>query len=192
VAKYSDCTDDELIALMKADSQEAYTVIYDRYKALLFRHAYKKTGNADEAQDVLQDVFLALWNKRELVAEDHNLSGYLYTAIRNKILNLFAQKQVRSKYEASLLSFSVGGNVVTDYLIRERQLTEIINQEISAMPKKMREIFLLSRREHLKNKEIAELLNISEHTVATQLKRALKLLRMRLGLLLYLFFLINH
>lgn len=192
MAAYSNYTDYELIALMKEGSQGAYTVIYDRYKALMFRHAYKKLGNHEEAQDVIQDVFLTLWNRRAQVDEDNNLSGYLYTAIRNKILNIFAQKQVRSRYEESLLHFAESGNVVSDHLIRERQLAELIDKEISAMPEKMQEIFLLSRKAHMKNKEIAESLNISEHTVATQLKRALKLLRVRLDLLLYLFFLISH
>ncbi|MBB5440866.1 RNA polymerase sigma-70 factor (ECF subfamily) [Pedobacter sp. AK017] len=183
---YSTYTDQELTALLKGGDRIAYTEIYDRYKSLLYRHTYKKLGDADEAQDVLQDVFLNLWNKREHLLEAQNVSGYLYTAIRNKVLNLFAQKKVRSKYEVSLLEFSESESAITDHLVREHQLSALIEQEINAMPEKMRAVFTLSRTEHLKNKEIAERLGISEHTVATQMKRALKHLRVRLGLVVYL------
>jgi len=183
---YSSYSDQELAALLKAGDAYAYTEIYDRYKALLYRHAYKKLGDAAEAGDVMQDIFLMLWNKREYLREGENLSGYLYTAVRNKILNIFAQKKVRSHYEDSVLQYSLHHEAVTDHLVREHELAERIAKEIDELPEKMREIFVLSRHQYLKNKEIAELLGLSEHTVATQLKRALKQLRIRLGLMVYI------
>lgn len=186
MTSYKGYSDHELAVLLKKGDQKAYTEIYNRYNSLLYRHAYKKTGDPSAAQDVIQDVFLTLWNKKEEIDETSNLSGYLYTAIRNKILNLFAQKKVRDRYEDSVLQFTEKGVTLTDHLIREKQLAELIEKEIGAMPEKMREIFVLSRRQHLKNKEIAEKLGISEHTVATQLKRALKFLRTKLGLVLYI------
>lgn len=186
MAAYKTYSDQELAVLLKDGDQNAYTEIYDRYSPLLYRHAYKKLGNVTESSDVIQDVFLTVWSKRSLIDTAENLSGYLYTAVRNNILNLFAHKKVRSKYEDSLGQFAGGDGTVTDYLVREHQMAEMIEREISALPEKMREIFLLSKRQHMKNKEIAELLGISEHTVATQMKRALKQLRGRLGLVLYI------
>lgn len=188
---YPDLSDHDLVSLMKAGDSMAYTAIYDRYKSPMYVHAYHKTGDKDEAQDVLQDVFLNLWNKKEQVAEDENLSGYLYTAIRNRILNLIAHQKIRNKYEESLAQFAESGVVVTDHLVREKQFSDLIEKEIDALPPKMKEIFLLSRKGHLKNKEIAGQLGISEHTVATQIKRALKILRIRLGLLMYVVFLFS-
>lgn len=188
---YSNYSDYELTILFKNGDQKAYTEIYKRYNRLLYHHAYRKTGDAAAAQDVLQDVFLSLWNKKSYLQEDANLSGYLYTALRNKILNLFAQKKVRDRYEESLQKFSQTNLVFTDHLVRERQLNALIAQEISLMPEKMQQIFRMSRQHHLKNKEIAELLGISEHTVATQLKRALKQLRIKLGLVLYIAFVLS-
>lgn len=146
----------------------------------------KNLGTRKKPGDVVQDVFLTLWNRKETIQEEHNLSGYLYTAVRNKALNIFAQKKVRDSYEESLLHFANEQTIVTDHLIRERQMTELIEKEITAIPEKMREIFILSRKSYLKNKDIAELLGISEHTVATQIKRALKVLRLRIGLLIFL------
>lgn len=185
-------SDADLIVLMKKGNNQAYAAIYDRYKNVMYRHAYRKTGDREEAQDVLQDVFLNLWNKRDQVSEEENVSGYLYTAIRNRILNLFSHKKVRTRYEASLLHFTQTGSVVTDHLIREKQFSALIEEEIAALPPKMREIFLLSRSKHLKNKEIAAHLDVSEHTVATQIKRALKILRTRLGFFHYLIFLLFY
>jgi RNA polymerase sigma-70 factor (family 1) len=186
---YFELNDADLVSLMKEGNKKAYTVLYDRYKRLMYLHAYKKTGDAQEAQDVLQDVFLNLWSKRDQVSEEENLSGYLYTSIRNRILNLISHKKIRDRYEESLLQFSDMETPVADHLIREKQFSEMIQKEIDALPEKMREIFLLSRKGYLKNKEIAEHLGLSEHTVATQIKRALKILRSRLGLMLYLVFL---
>ncbi len=94
MAGYNTYTDQKLAALLKSGDRIAYTEIYDRYKTLLYQHAYKKLGDATEAQDVLQDTFLTLWQRQQEVDAESNLSGYLYTSMRNKILNLFAHKKV--------------------------------------------------------------------------------------------------
>ena len=176
----------ELIVLLKKGDQTAYTTLYDRYSKLLFSHAYQKIGDPDVVQDVLQDVFLNLWNNRAQLSENDNLSGYLYTAVRNKTLNIIAHSKVRDVYATSILEYSQSGSITTDHLIRERQFAELIEKEIAALPEKMREIFLLSRKGHLKNRQIAEQLNLSEHTVATQIKRAIRILKDRLGPLAFL------
>jgi len=182
----SDC---ELVTLLKAGDNQAYAAIYDRYKVLMFRHACNKIYDTDEAQDVLQDVFLSLWNKRADISESENLAGYIYTSIRNKTLKLIAHHKIKTNYVESILHFSETSSVATDHLVRERQFSELIEREIAALPLEMRKIFVLSRKGHLKNKEIAVKLELSEHTVATQIKRALKILRTRLGLITYLFLL---
>lgn len=189
---YLALSDAELIVLMKNGNNQAYATIYDRYKNVMFRHAYRKTGDREEAQDVLQEVFISLWHKKEQVSETENLAGYLYTGMRNRILNLISHKKVRTRYEESLLHFSQTSHTITDHLVREKQFSALIEKEIAALPPKMKEIFLLSRNKHLKNKEIAEMLDVSEHTVATQIKRALKVLRSRLGLLGYFVFLLFY
>jgi RNA polymerase sigma-70 factor (ECF subfamily) len=180
----SDC---ELVTLLKAGDNQAYAVIYDRYKVLMFRHACNKIYDIDEAQDVLQDVFLSLWNKRADISESENLAGYIYTSIRNKTLKLIAHHKIKTNYVESMLLFAeTGGSVAADHLVRERQFSELIEREIAALPLEMRKIFVMSRKGHLKNKDIAVKLELSEHTVATQIKRALKILRRRLGLIAYL------
>ncbi|PTT03192.1 hypothetical protein DBR11_02935 [Pedobacter sp. HMWF019] len=109
----------------------------------------------------------------------------------NKIVQHLAQdlvghKDVQSRYFVSLSRFAQDWEGTTDYPIREKQLQFVIDREIAGLPEKMREVFLMSRVSNLSHKEIAAQLGISEQTVSTQIKRALKILRSRLGLMLYL------
>ncbi|MCJ8208837.1 RNA polymerase sigma-70 factor [Mucilaginibacter sp. RS28] len=184
-------SDQELVSLLREGSEEAYAEIYNRYKWLLHTHAYKKLGDREAANDVIQELFAALWTKRQDIFLTTTLSAYLYTATRNRILNIIEHEKVESRYVDSLLVYANNYVASTDHLIRERQLMEIIEKEIAALPPKMREVFELSRKSHLSHKEIAEELSISEETVKKQIKNALKILRMRLGIVIYIILLTN-
>ncbi|MDB5116519.1 MAG: polymerase subunit sigma-70 [Mucilaginibacter sp.] len=187
----NELSDTELIGLLKSGDHDAFAEIYERYKYILHNHAYKKLTNREEARDVVQDVFTMLWNKREIINMHSNLSGYLYTALKNSILNLFSHREVKTKYTLSMERFSVVGNTLADYRIREQQLSELIEAEIAALPTKMREVFELSRKSHLTHKEIAERLDICEKTVDRQISNALKILRTKFGLFVFLILLIK-
>ncbi len=188
---YTKLSDHELLALLKESDRAAFAEVYDRYKVLLHIHAYKKFSDREEAKDIVQDVFASLWKNREN-SDFNNLPGYLYTAVRNSIVNHITRKEVKTKYITSMQNFSSFGQIVTDHLIREKQLADIIEKEIEALPKKMRVIFELSRKEHLSHKEIAERLSISEKTVDKQISNALKILRTRVKLMSFLTFLLSY
>jgi RNA polymerase sigma-70 factor (ECF subfamily) len=178
---YQSFTDQTLITLLRQGDKDAYTVIYDRYKNLLYNHAYKKLGDPEEVKDVLQELFTNLWNKRVDIPVAMNLSGYLYAGIRNRILNLLSHKEVENKYLTSIQQYTQEGDYSTDLVIREKEMADLIQKEIDQLPPKMREVFLLSRKENLSHHEIAEQLSISEQTVAKQVTNALRILRVRLG-----------
>ncbi|MCW3090834.1 MAG: polymerase subunit sigma-70 [Ferruginibacter sp.] len=184
-------TDQELLQLLREDNRLAYAEIYDRYKGLLFIHAYKRLNNQEEAEDVIHDLFAVLWKKRAEITINTEVAGYLYTAVRNRIFKIIAHKQIESDYFASIKHSISEGYCITDHRVRSNELVKIIENEISALPPKMREIFILSRQKNLSHKEIAERLNISEQTVSKQITNALKTLRIRLGLVVYLFFLMK-
>lgn len=183
---YQNFSDQALILLLQQGNKEAYAEIYERYKNLLYNHAYKKLGNQEEVKDVLQELFTNLWNKRADIPVTMNLSGYLYAGIRNRILNLLSHKQVENKYIASLQQFIGEEAYTTDLAIREKEFAALIQKEIDQLPPKMREVFLLSRSAYLTHQEIAERLSISEQTVAKQVTNALRILRVRLGSLIIL------
>jgi RNA polymerase sigma-70 factor (family 1) len=186
----NDCrtfSDAELVELLKAGDHHSFTEIYKRYNSLLYIYAYKKLQDNESAKDIIQEIYVHLWNSRSNLNIQTTLSGYLYKAVLNRVLNVFRHVAITQEYISSFKEVTDNAPAQTDYLIREKDLKSLIEKEINNLPEKMREIFQLRRQEYLSNKEIADRLNISEHTVATQIKRALKTLRGKLGLFLFIY-----
>ncbi len=179
---YAQYNDEKLSNLIKLGDHAAFTEIFNRYSALFYNHAYNKLRNEEEARDIVQEVFINLWSRRINLDVTNNLSGYLYTAIRNSIFNLIKHKKVVANYEVIFTQINEQHPVATDYLVREKQFAELIESEIEALPPRMREVFNLRRKEYLSNKEISARMNITESTVADQMKKALRILRFKIGL----------
>lgn len=188
---YQTLSDRELTTLLNEGDERAFTEIYERYHSLLYIYAHKKLHSKQEAQDIIQEVLTALWTKRFDFSMQISLPSYLFTAVRNKALDLFSHKKVEARYFASLQNFIDDAGIHTDFLIRENDLKNLIEKEIQALPPRMREVFRLSRKNRLTHKEIASLMDISEQTVSTQIKKALRILRVRLGLIIYLIMVIS-
>lgn len=177
-------SDESLIDLIRGGDSEAFTELYHRYKRLLVVHAYKKLGSVDDAKEVVQESFSTLWARRNKLPQTNNVSSYLYTLVRNRILNQMEHLQVEARYAASFHTFVSEQNYVTDLHLREKEMAAMIAREIDALPPKMREVFLLSRQQHLTQQQIADRLQISVFTVKNHMKAALKILRLRLGLVI--------
>lgn len=188
---YSSLTDFELTKLLISGDNKAFIEIYNRFQALLYVYACKITTDKEEAEDIVQEVFTYLWDKRTTVIFRTSISSYLYSAVRYKFFNLLDHKKIRTEYTRSFQSFLDQGEYITDDYIREKEFSQLIEKEISALPDKMREVFELSRRQNLSRKEIAEKLNVSEKTVKNQISNALKILRGKLGFFTFLILLIN-
>ncbi|WP_367866050.1 RNA polymerase sigma factor [Pedobacter sp. WC2423] len=183
---YSDYTDLDLTGLLKSGDQHAFAEIYNRYKFVLYNHAWNKLKSREEARDLIQEVFSMIWDKREVLQIGQNLSGYLYTCVHNQFINRVVHQTVKNKYIDSIKQYIERGVVYTDHLVRENMLKEIIDREIDSLPPRMKEVFILSRRQHLSHKEIAKMMNTTEQTVKKQMVYALKILRKKLGLVLFL------
>ncbi|SHG10606.1 RNA polymerase sigma-70 factor [Pedobacter caeni] len=189
---YHSLTDIELTSLLKGGDYNAFNEIYNRFQGLLFIYACKITKDNDEAEDIVQEVFLYLWDKRLSIKLHSTISSYLYSAVRYKFFNLLDHKKIRTDYRVSFQHFLNLGENITDNYIREKEFNTLIEKEISALPDKMREVFELSRKLNLSRKEISAQLNISEKTVKNQINSALKILRKRLGLFAFLILLLNR
>lgn len=182
---YQTFTDSQLVTLLRDGDHLAYTQIYKRYYFLMFAFAYKKIRDKDLAKDFVQDLFTKLWFKRETILESGNLSQFLYISLKTNMLNFFAHEKVEAKYiEALKLLASNPKANHADNKIRERQLSDYIEKQIQNLPKKMKEIFMLSRKEHFTNKEIANKLNTTESNVSHQISNAVKILKAKLNILL--------
>lgn len=192
VEKVVHLSDLELVSLIREADELAFKEIFKRYNRLLYAHAYNKLRNKEEAKDIVQEVFLSFWNySQQPEFRPLNLSAYLHTATRNKVFDFLSKSKNATTYLASLQTFLDIEDTKSDFRIREQQLQETIDQAISSLPSRMRLVFELSRKAHLSHKEIAQQLHISDQTVTDQIKKALKILRSKLGLILYLLFIFN-
>ncbi|WP_164111902.1 MULTISPECIES: RNA polymerase sigma factor [Sphingobacterium] len=178
----ADCLDTELARrLFKAD-HSAYTAIYNKYSKGLYIFALRRLGDAEESQDIIHDVFLSLWNRKEQVDLTDNLSGYLFRAVRNKIITAIAKRKVTEDFVSSFNQFVEEKVYDADHILRYKELADIIQEEIDKLPNKMRMVFELSRKAELSRKEIAIQLGLSEQTVKSHLHHALSILKKKLGL----------
>lgn len=176
--KYNDA---ELFELLKSGDKEAFAEIYQRYWTILFLHSRKILRNDEEAEDVVQELFSNLWLKRESITINISLSVYLYHSARYKVLNIIERRRVVNDYLLSLQNFMKEGELITEELYREKELALLIEKEIQSLPPKMREVFELSRKQHLSYSQIAEQLGITEHTVKSQVSNALRILKLKLN-----------
>ncbi|MEH6304314.1 RNA polymerase sigma-70 factor [Olivibacter sp. CPCC 100613] len=184
MSSYKLYTDNELIHLLKADDRTAFSEIYTRYGERLYKQAYHVLRNREDAKDIVQDIFTALWNKRTELCIN-NLAGYLYIANRNQVIKLMAHRKISAVYFDWLQTMSKEVPDTANYGILEKQLHELVEGEVGKLPSKMRQVFNLSRKAHLSHKEIAAKLHLSEATVKTQVKNALRILRSKLEAFLY-------
>jgi RNA polymerase sigma-70 factor (ECF subfamily) len=188
MSEYDSYNDVELIALLREGNLNAFTSIHRRYYGVLYNHAYKRLPDREEVKDILQELFTRIWNNRETINFNVNLQAYLYTAVRNRILNVFKHQKIRSDYVTSFESFLVNNEPTPDETLRIKELIAIIDAEVSALPPQMRLIFELSRNANLSHHEIAEKLNISPLTVKKQVNNSLRILRVKLGTHFFMLF----
>lgn len=179
MSNYRSLTDNELFGLIQSGDKYAFEEIYERFNGLLYIYACKLVSDREDARDIVQEIFVYLWSNPNIKIKSQ-LSAYLYTAVRYKVFDWLDKNKSKSNYLLSLESFIEQGNCITDDYIREREFASIIEKEVSLLPPKMRQIFEMSRQQHLSQKEIAELLHLSDKTVKKQMSNALKVLRLKL------------
>jgi RNA polymerase sigma-70 factor (ECF subfamily) len=186
----SHLSDDELLFKFQSGNHHAYEIIYNRYWKLLYRHANAMLRNEEEAKDVVQDVFTNLWLKANASLINTPLASFLFCATRNNILNRLKHLKVEARFNEHIQHAFDHLTELPDSLIIEKELAKQIEEGTQVMPEKMRQIFMMSRTQHLTHKEISEQLKISDKTVKRQISNALNILRVKLELykfLIYLF-----
>jgi len=185
---FNPLSDTKLLTQLKSGNHSAYNEIYNRYFDLMFIFAYKKLRDEELSKDFAQELFVSLWNKRDSLSENGKLSSYLYISIRSRIFDYFAHQRVETKYLDFLKNYQITSSEPTDHLIREKELAQYIEKEIQRLPRKMRQVFELSRKENLSHTEIAQRLKITENNVSQHLSNALKIFKIKLGDILSLIF----
>lgn len=177
---YQKISDQELILLLKAQDEGAYTEIYVRHWHSLYLHAYKILENEDEAKDVIQELFIALWDKSDHLEIKTNLRAYLYVSARHRILNHIRKNKIGTAFIDTIAESLNDVDNSTIESISERELIAIIDEEINLLPPRMKQVFEMSRKEMMSNKEIAARLGTSESTIKKQISNSIKQLRTNL------------
>lgn len=175
-----------LLEKLRAGSQLSFEKIYNLYKNELFLFTYKRIGDYQEAQDIIHDLFLNLWKNKESLFITSNLRAYLYQAARNGLVNRYLKSEKVDAFVKDFTTYLENQEEGADYLVRHNMLQKEIDVEVTHLPKRMQQVFIMSRSDGLSHKEIAKKLNISEQSVRSHIKNALRRLRLKFGALLLL------
>lgn len=177
---YQKLTDQEILILLKARNEGAFTEIYVRHWHHLYLHAYKMLEDEEEAKDVIQELFISFWDKAEHLEVKTNLRAYLYVSARHRILNHIRKNKISNSFIDTIANTMSEMDNSTLESISERELIAIIDEEINLLPPRMKQVFEMSRKAFMTNKEIAAKLGTSEATVKKQISNSIKLLRSNL------------
>lgn len=166
--------DSHLIDQIKKGNRLAFNALYLHYWEDLFRFGYGILGNEDQAKDILQDIFFAIWRNRESL-EIRNVSAYLYKAVKYEVVRALRNGQLTASHEAYLATLPSSNT--TEERLDLADLEGQVKETLDKLPGKCREVFYLSRFKELSNKEIAQKLSLSQRTVEWHISSALKHLR---------------
>jgi len=177
-------SDVQLIDRLKSGDESALTAIYKKYWQQLFLSAYNVLKDKQACEDVIQELFIKLWNSRDDIEIVVSLKAYLYASIRYEVY-----RQIRAGVVTSDVFDALANRLqspATHENLEYKELVSQVNSVVETLPEKCREVYKLSREEYLTHKQIASRLNISTKTVENHLTKALKQLRTSLGTLFLL------
>lgn len=182
--------DKELIDLLHQGNNDVLSVIYKKYWQMMYLAAYNLVHDKEISEDIVQDIFVNLWNKRDNILISTSLQSYLYTSTIYKVYDFFRKDKKMIKvdlledFNENIQSFTPETKILHEELIQH------IESLIDQLPEKCRVVFKLSREEELTNKEIAVKLNISQRTVEGHITKALSILRGGIGMPLTIEFIV--
>jgi RNA polymerase sigma-70 factor (ECF subfamily) len=170
-------SDRALLDRLRAGEQEALHAIFTAHHAQLLGLAQSIVRDRSTAEDVVQDVMLELWRRREKIVLETSLGGYLMRSARNRALNQLRTRR-RERPESAAMSHANPSTAHQEVV--EQEMEKAVRAAIAGLPDRCRQVFELSRMQGLKYAEIAATLGISVKSVETHIGRALRVLRDRL------------
>lgn len=165
-----------ILRLIEGD-EDAFCELYATYKNRLIYFAIRFLKSREYAEDVFQDAFTVVWQSRRFINPDASFSSYLYTIMRNRILNQLRNAANEEKLKESILSQALDYTEDTKREMMLNDLKSLISHALQQLTPRQREIFEMSREAQLSHKEIADKLGISVNTVQEHISTSLKLIR---------------
>lgn len=166
----------EILHRISCDDEQAFAELYRTYKEKLLRFSYSITRSLQSAEETVEDVFINLWCNRKNLSAIRDLTVYLYTAVKNRSLNVLSRRSydlVTAPFD--FLDIELQPLSTNPYeILVTREMLQKMHQAIEALPARCKMIFKLVREDGLQYKEVAEILNISVKTIDAQMAIAVK------------------
>lgn len=184
-----DSSDNELYICFQNGNETAFDILYNRYWKILLYKALQKLESEDDAEEVVQDTLMVLWERRKDIHIKGQFRNYLSAILKYKILERLAKgkknKEENNRYSSGL---KLDANTTEEWVLFE-DMKSVLETAISELPEKCQLVFRMSREKGFSDKEIAKELGLSQKTVESHITKALKTLRSKLGRLSFLLFL---
>jgi RNA polymerase sigma-70 factor (ECF subfamily) len=177
VPKQAGNSDRILVVRMKRGDMKAFQELFVTYGEKLYEFSFSYLKDSFVAEEIVQDVFLRIWEMKEDVDEDRSFKSFIYQMTVNKVFNHMKHQVVRQKYEKYLLNSSHSFGDSPEAQLQLSELDQRIHSLLQKIPDQQRNVFKLSRIEGLSNPEIAEKLGLSIRTVENQIYRTTKYLK---------------
>lgn len=165
-----------LIESLRDGDEKAYTYLIDTYHHKLCVYANSLVKNIYSAEDIVQNVFIKVWEQRARLKSDHAIKSFLYKLAYNEFIDLYRKNQSLFSLEKTYYD-ALNSVVLEDDSESFQRILKVVNKEIESLPPKCKEVFVLSKKEGLTNIEIAEHLELSIKTVEAQITKAFSILR---------------
>lgn len=166
-----------LVTRIRHNDKDAFKSLYNRYNRKIYFFSLKYLGNNIEAEELVQSVFINVWENRESLDATNSVKNYIYKAAVNYIYNYLKKKTIHARFiESQMHNDEIHSNLTYDQVFFH-DLERLINSIVGNLPSQQQKIFLLNRNEGLTHMEIAGKLNLSVRTVENQMYRALKTIR---------------
>jgi RNA polymerase sigma-70 factor (ECF subfamily) len=170
-------TEDVLIRSLKNGSQQAFDSIYRLYARQLYSFSLSYTKSAEDAEEIVQDVFVRLWSNRATIRQEETLRSMLFILAKNLLINAYRRKVNHPIYEEYVEYLEVHSDADADRPLLYQEFVVAFKKAIHQLPPTQQKVIALSKGEELSNKEVAARLELSEQTVKNQLSIGLKTLR---------------
>lgn len=188
MALYSTYTDEELVALLQQDDHKAFREIYDRYWDKLLYLSGKKLPHIEDAENIVQDIFTDIWQRRHSLSIQQKLGGYLVVAVKYRIINMLAQARKWQEHQAGL-PLKALSNLSPEQYMEEKERQKWLVELTDQLPEKCQLAFRL-RHQGFSYREIAQQMQVNEKTVEKHIGKALRTFRTRFGQFWNLFLLV--
>lgn len=167
----------ELLTRLRNGDQLAFAQIYNQYRSKMYAYAYNLCKSGETAEEIVQEVFIRVWQKKEQINAELNFNGYLKKITLNHVLNHLKKVAREKSLQEEIFSYIEAIRNTTEDNILEKELLKTYDEAIALLPPQKKIIYQLSRTEEMTHDQIAEKLNISKNTVKNHMVEATKFIR---------------